>query len=105
MNIIINLLLFIIILGVIVFVHEAGHFILAKLNGVYVYEFSLGMGPKIWGFRKGETEYNLRAIPIGGFCQLAGEDLEGDDEENIPNRRGSCRPDSDMQPSVRLLTG
>lgn len=84
MSIIINILLFVLILGVIVFVHEFGHFILAKWNGVYVYEFALGMGPKIWGFKKGETEYNLRAIPIGGFCQLAGEDLDTDDDKKIP---------------------
>ena len=87
MNFIINLLLFIVILGVIILVHEAGHFMWAKLRGVYVYEFALGMGPKICGFKKGETEYNLRAIPIGGFCQLAGEDLEDDDDEDIPEDR------------------
>ena len=87
MSVIINLLLFIVILGVIVFVHEFGHFILAKLNGVYVYEFALGMGPKIWGFKKGETAYNLRAIPIGGFCQLAGEDLDTDDDKKIPKEK------------------
>ena len=55
LSIILNLLLFIVILGVIVFVHEAGHFILARLNGVYVYEFSIGMGPRIWGFKKGRN--------------------------------------------------
>lgn len=87
MTIIINLLLFIIILGIIVFVHEFGHFIFAKLTGVYVYEFALGMGPKIWGFKKGETDYNLRAIPIGGFCQLAGEDLDDDDDKEVPKDR------------------
>lgn len=87
MSIIINLLLFIIILGIIVFVHEGGHFIWAKITGVYVYEFAIGMGPKIWGFKKGETEYNLRAIPIGGFCQLAGEDLDEDDLQDIPKDR------------------
>ena len=84
MSIIINLLLFVLILGVIVFVHEFGHFIFAKWNGVYVYEFSLGMGPKLCGFKKGDTEYNLRAIPIGGFCQLAGEDLDNDESKKIP---------------------
>ena len=84
---IINILLFVLILGVIVFVHEFGHFILAKWNGVYVYEFALGMGPKIWGFKKGDTEYNLRAIPIGGFCQLAGEDLDTDDDKKIPKEK------------------
>ena len=87
MTVIINLLLFVLILGVIVFVHEFGHFIFAKITGVYVYEFALGMGPKIWGFTKGETEYNLRAIPIGGFCQLAGEDLDDDDDKNVPKNR------------------
>ena len=87
MTIIINLLLFVIILGVIVFVHEFGHFIFAKITGVYVYEFALGMGPKIWGFKKGETDYNLRAIPIGGFCQLAGEDLDDDDDKEVPKDR------------------
>lgn len=87
MTIIINLLLFVIILGIIVFVHEFGHFIFAKLTGVYVYEFALGMGPKICGLKKGETDYNLRAIPIGGFCQLAGEDLDDDDDKEVPKDR------------------
>ena len=87
MDIIINLLIFVLVLGVIVFIHEFGHFILAKMNGVYVYEFALGMGPKICGFKGKETEYNLRAIPIGGFCQLAGEDLDADDAENVPKEK------------------
>lgn len=87
LSIIVNLLLFIIILGVIVFVHEFGHFIFAKITGVYVYEFAIGMGPKIWGFKKGETDYNVRAIPIGGFCQLAGEDLGDDDLKKVPKKR------------------
>lgn len=82
-----NLLIFVIVLGVIVFIHELGHFTWAKISGVYVYEFSLGMGPKLWGFKKGETEYNLRLIPIGGFCSMAGEDLELDAEEKIPKER------------------
>ena len=82
-----NLLMFVIVLGVIVFIHELGHFTWAKIAGVYVYEFALGMGPKIWGFKKGDTEYNLRLIPIGGFCSMAGEDLELDDEEKIPKNK------------------
>jgi regulator of sigma E protease len=87
LSIIINLLLFIVILGIIVFVHEFGHFILAKMNGVYVYEFALGMGPKICGFKKGETEYNLRAIPIGGFCSMAGEDFDDEELKKVPKKR------------------
>lgn len=87
MSFIINLLLFIVILGVIVFVHEFGHFIFAKIAGVYVFEFAIGMGPKIWGFKKGETEYNLRAIPIGGFCSMAGEDFDDEELKKVPKKR------------------
>ena len=81
---IINLIIFILILGAIVCIHEFGHFLFAKLTGVYVYEFSIGMGPKIFGHKdkKNETEYCLRLIPIGGFVQLAGEEI--DDDKNIP---------------------
>ena len=87
MSFILNLILFILILGFIIFVHEFGHFMFAKITGVYVYEFALGMGPKIWGKKGKETEYTLRAIPIGGFCQLAGEDVEDDDLKKVPKKR------------------
>ena len=75
---------FIIILGVIIFIHELGHFIFAKRAGIYVYEFSLGMGPKIFKFNRknDETEYCLRLFPIGGFVQMAGEEIE--DDPNVP---------------------
>ena len=87
MSIIFNLLLFILVLGFIIFVHEFGHFTWAKICGVYVYEFALGMGPKIISHKGKETEYSLRAIPIGGFCQLAGEDVEDDDLKKVPKKR------------------
>lgn len=80
----VTLILFIILLGSIIFIHEGGHFLFAKLTGIYVYEFALGMGPKLFSFKKGETEYSLRLIPIGGFCQLAGEEGE---EEDLPRDR------------------
>ena len=78
---------FILILGAIVLVHEFGHFIFSKMFGVYVYEFSIGMGPKLLHFKKknGETEYCIRLIPIGGFVSLAGEDA--DDNKKIPEER------------------
>ena len=82
-----TLIYFIIILGVIILVHEFGHFIFAKTFGVYVYEFSLGMGPVLLtkeGKNK-ETKYCLRAIPIGGFVQLAGEEV--DDDDKVPKNR------------------
>ncbi len=84
MNFIITLILFVLILGVIVFVHEFGHFMMAKLNGVYVYEFAIGMGPKLWSKKGKETEYTFRVIPIGGFCMMAGEDVEDDDLKKVP---------------------
>ncbi len=88
MNFIITLILFIIILGCIVFIHEFGHFTFAKLTGVYVYEFAIGMGPKLFSFKpkNSETIYSIRAVPLGGFCSLAGEDFEND-EKKIPKDR------------------
>ena len=82
-----TILYFVIILGVIVCVHEFGHFFFAKLFGIYVYEFSIGMGPKIfsWKRKNDETAYSLRAIPIGGYCSLAGEGSEED--KKIPKKR------------------
>ncbi len=82
-----TILYFALILGLIVFVHEFGHFFFAKLFGIYVYEFSLGMGPVIFQKKgkNGETVYSLRAIPIGGFCSLAGEG--NDDDKKIPKNR------------------
>ncbi len=67
----------ILMLGLLIFVHEFGHFIAAKKIGVYVSEFALGMGPKIFSFKRKKhndpTEYSLRLFPIGGFCAMAGE--------------------------------
>mgnify|MGYP003515575115 FL=1 len=68
-------------------VHEFGHFIFAKMNGVYVYEFAIGMGPKLFSKKGKETEYSIRAVPIGGFCQLAGEDVGEDDLQKVPKKR------------------
>lgn len=69
-----SLIYFILMLGIIVLVHEFGHFIFAKIFNVYVHEFSIGMGPLIKSWKGKETEYSLRWIPIGGYCALAGEE-------------------------------
>ncbi len=76
-----TLIYFIIVLGITVFIHELGHFLFAKKAGVYVYEFSLGMGPKLLKKKRAgdETEYCLRLFPIGGFVAMAGEDTEDSD--------------------------
>ncbi len=73
MDFLITLIILILILGIIVFVHEFGHFIAAKNRGVYVHEFAIGMGPKIFGFKRknDETYYSLRLLPLGGFTALA----------------------------------
>lgn len=73
------ILLAILMFGVLIAVHELGHFIAAKACGVRVEEFAIGMGPAIWKKQKGETLYALRCLPIGGFCAMAGEDEELDD--------------------------
>ncbi len=69
-----TLLYFVIFIGVLIFVHEMGHFIFAKLFDVKVLKFSLGFGPKMVGFRKGETEYVVAWVPLGGFIRMLGED-------------------------------
>ena len=72
---------FFFVLSVVVFVHEFGHFIVAKLNGIYVMTFSFGFGPKLLRKRVGETEYAISALPFGGYVKFAGEAGEGDEEE------------------------
>src|SRR3954471_4692970 len=64
---------FILLLGVLVTVHELGHFLVAKACGVKVLKFSIGFGPRIFGFTRGETEYRLAWIPLGGYVKMAGE--------------------------------
>ncbi len=74
------ILVALLVFGVIITVHEFGHFITAKLFHIQVNEFSIGMGPKLIGWGKGETKYSLRLLPVGGYCAMEGED--GGEEEN-----------------------
>jgi regulator of sigma E protease len=71
-----TLLAFIFVLGVLIFVHELGHFLMARRIGVRVLTFSLGFGPKILSFRRGDTEYCVSVIPLGGYVKMAGENPE-----------------------------
>lgn len=88
---IINIILFILILGILVFVHEFGHFITAKKSGVFIHEFSIGMGPLIKTIKgKDGINYSIRALPIGGYVQMAGEIYEDDDTEKIPKEKFMC---------------
>lgn len=85
---------FVLVLGVLVFIHEFGHFIVAKRLGVRVEKFSLGFGPKLWGFRKRETEYLVSLLPLGGYVKLAGENPEearGHDPREFSSRSPADR--------------
>jgi regulator of sigma E protease len=70
----------VVVLGILIFIHELGHFLVAKWLGVVVLRFSLGFGPKLLGFQRGETEYRLSAIPLGGYVKMLGEE----NEEEVP---------------------
>lgn len=75
-----NILIAIIIFSVIILFHELGHFLLAKRAGILVNEFSLGLGPKLFGFKVGETTYCLKLLPFGGSCSMEGEDQASENE-------------------------
>ena len=79
MSIVFAILLF----SLLIFVHELGHFAVAKLSGVQVNEFALFMGPAIWQKQVGQTLYSIRSIPIGGFCAMEGEDGDSDDPHSF----------------------
>jgi regulator of sigma E protease len=84
-----NALAFVFAIGLIILVHEAGHFAVAKAFGMRVLAFSLGFGKRIWGFRRGETDYQIAALPLGGYVKLSGEDPEesaSDDPRDFLNR-------------------
>ena len=91
---VLNVILAILVLSIIVIVHEFGHFIIAKANGITVVEFSIGFGPKLIHFRKGETEYCIKALPFGGACTMLGDEFlemsviqsEEDDDLLIVNK-------------------
>ncbi|MFZ5646317.1 MAG: RIP metalloprotease RseP [Bacillota bacterium] len=74
----------VVVFGLLIFFHELGHFAVAKLVGIKVHEFSLGFGPRLLSIPRGETAYNLRAIPLGGFVRMAGMD---------PNESGEIEED------------
>ena len=100
----ISLIVFILILSILVSIHEFGHFIAAKKMGIYVEEFGLGIPPRIFGKRIGETIYSINLLPFGGFVRLRGEDALENPTEQFPDPRsfGSKTP---LQRSIVLLAG
>lgn len=84
-----SFILFVVIFGIVVVSHEFGHFLIAKMNGIHVVEFSVGMGPNLLSFQKGDTKYSLKLLPLGGACMFEGEDglnvQEGENSEGAFN--------------------
>src|SRR5665647_410269 len=95
----------IVVLGILIFVHEFGHFLLAKLMGVSVEKFSLGFGPKLIGKKIGETEYLLSAFPLGGYVKMFGEGgfIEGG-ESHHPTDAETAEAEMNGEPLMRELT-
>ncbi len=91
MHIVWNILMVVIAFSILVIIHELGHFTLAKLNGVKVEEFAIGMGPKLFGISGKETLYSFRAIPIGGYVRMLGEEEESSDERSFSNKSPAQR--------------
>ena len=83
------ILVAVLMFGSLIFIHELGHFLTARLFQVKIYEFAIGMGPKLlsWTSKKTATAYSLRVLPIGGFVSMAGEDEESDDEGSLRNKK------------------
>jgi regulator of sigma E protease len=79
-------IIFIIIIGILVFVHELGHFLAAKKSGIRVDEFAFGFKPRIWSIKKGETDYSINAIPVGGYVSMYGEDEDKGDRSFMGKR-------------------
>jgi len=74
-----------------IFVHELGHFFCAKITDIQVNEFALGMGPKLFGFKRGETEWTIRALPIGGACMMEGEEDESTNPRAFTSKSARAR--------------
>lgn len=81
-----KILIAIIVFSIVIIFHELGHFWVAKANGIQVNEFSLGLGPTLFGFQKGETKYSLKLLPFGGACMMEGEDGASDNPRAFPNK-------------------
>jgi regulator of sigma E protease len=75
---------FIVLVGLIVILHELGHFVMAKLCGVRVEAFSFGFGPRLFGFKYGDTDYKVCLLPLGGFVKMTGENLTEESADELP---------------------
>ncbi len=95
-----TILAFLFVIGIIIFIHELGHFLVAKWTGVRVERFSLGFGKKIWGFKWGETSYQISWLPLGGYVKMSGE---GGEEFLIADEVDSSAREAGFQPGDKIL--
>ena len=105
--IITNVLAVLLVLGVMILIHELGHFLAAKYFGIKVYVFSLGFGPRIWGFKRGDTDYRVSMFPLGGYVKMAGEnagdEVTGDVDEFVSKPRWQRFIVAVMGPAMNIL--
>ncbi|MFN4218890.1 MAG: RIP metalloprotease RseP, partial [Candidatus Bipolaricaulia bacterium] len=87
MSFFLTIIAFIVTIGFLVLIHEGGHFAAARLFGVWVHQFAVGMGPSIWRRKGRETEYSIKIFPIGGYVRMAGEDRESPEDQVVPKER------------------
>jgi membrane-associated protease RseP (regulator of RpoE activity) len=92
MTSLLGITLFVLALMLAIFLHEGGHFATAKFFGMKVERFFLGFGPTIWSFRRGETEYGIKALPLGGFCKIAGMSPYENDANFLEEDRSATQP-------------
>src|SRR5262245_46024169 len=83
-----TIILAVLALGALIIIHERGHYLVARLSGMRVDRFSVGFGPKLWSFKRGDTEFQIAAIPLGGFVQIAGLNPAGEE----PQRTADGKP-------------
>lgn len=95
-----SIILFIVIIGVLIFIHELGHFLVAKKSGIRVDEFSIGFPPRIFSKKKGETKYSIGSIPFGGYVKIFGENPEEVDENDADIERSFIRKNRFIQALV-----
>ena len=100
MTTLLGVTLFVLALMVAIFLHEGGHFVTAKMFGMKVERFFLGFGPTLWSFRRGETEYGIKALPVGGFCKIAGMSPYESDHNFLEEDRSARRQPGPVAPPL-----
>ena len=96
----VTMIVFILVFSIVVISHELGHFLIAKLNGIRVLEFAIGMGPVLLKFTKGETRYVLRLLPIGGACMFEGEDGVYSNDNEEEDKTNSAKPSENKRAAL-----